>query len=325
MKFFRRIIILLLFACPFFVIGQSTYLPQGSKDYQFIDRLEIKQQFNSDLNFSSLKPYNRKAIVQEIEFFISENDNTNIPGAPKSGNWSGLKLSKVDEYNLNSLLMNNSEWVKGSKKDFESNYPILKNFYTTKPNLLEVNVKDFFLVVNPVLQLKAGKERRNNETLFLNTRGVTARGMIANRIGFSASITENQERGPQFFRNRVTQFNAVPGVGFYKSFKNTGYDYFDARGYITFNAAKYIDFQFGHDKNFIGNGYRSLFLGDEGNSYLFLKINTRLWKFNYQNLFMELMPQFKKNGDVLLDRKYAAMHHLSMNVTKWLTLVCLKV
>ncbi len=50
-----------------------------------------------------------------------------------------------------------------------------------------------------------------------------------------------------------------------------------------------------------------------------MKINTRVWKFNYQNIFMELMPQFSKNGiDTLLDRKYAAMHHLSMNVTKWL-------
>ncbi len=32
---------------------------------------------------------------------------------------------------------------------------------------------------------------------------------------------------------------------------------------------------------------------------------------------MELMPQFKKTGkDTLLDRKYSAMHHLSLNVTK---------
>jgi hypothetical protein len=53
---------------------------------------------------------------------------------------------------------------------------------------------------------------------------------------------------------------------------------------------------------------------------LFLKLNTKIWKFNYQNLFMELMPQFKKSGDTLIDRKYAAMHHLSMNVTKWLNI-----
>ena len=112
----------------------------------------------------------------------------------------------------------------------------------------------------------------------------------------------------------------MPGYGFFKPFKKNAVDYFDARGYFTFNAAKFIDFQFGYDKNFIGNGYRSLFLSDWGNSNLFFKVNTRIWKLNYQNLFMELQPQFTKAGDVLLDRKYAAMHHLSVNVTKWLNI-----
>jgi hypothetical protein len=35
---------------------------------------------------------------------------------------------------------------------------------------------------------------------------------------------------------------------------------------------------------------------------------------------MELNPQFKKAGDTLLNRKYAAIHHLSVNVTKWLNI-----
>jgi hypothetical protein len=215
-------------------------------------------------------------------------------------------------------LMNNSEWVSGSKESFLSKKPFWKSFYVTKPNLFEVNTKDFFLAVNPIINFQTAKESGNSSNIFLNTRGVTARGRIANKIGFSTTITENQERGPQFFQDRVNQFHAVPGVGFYKSFKKTAFDYFDARGSVTFNATKYIDVQFGYDKNFIGDGYRSLFLSDDANSYLFLKLNTRIWKFNYQNIFMELMPQYQKSGDNLLARKYAAMHHLSMNVTKWL-------
>ena len=110
----------------------------------------------------------------------------------------------------------------------------------------------------------------------------------------------------------------MPEQGFYKEFKETGYDYFDARGYFTFNAAKYIDFQFGYDKNFIGNGYRSLFLSDFSAPYLFLKLNTRIWKFNYQNLFMELNSAQRLNADQLFPKKYAAMHHLDMAITKWL-------
>lgn len=320
MQILKSLSALLLLIFPFISKAQTTYLPEGAKEYQFIDRLEIKQGNFTDLNYSTIKPYSRKAIVEEAEYLDSgrlENSNS-LTGNDTQNKWAGLNLSKIDEYNIQSILMNNSEWVSGSKESFLSKHPILKSFYVTKPNLLEVNVKDFFLAVNPVISFQVGKESSNDETLFYNKRGATARGMIANRIGFSTTLTDNQERGPLFFQNRVRAFNAVPGVGFYKPFKTTGYDYFDARGYVTFNATKYINIQFGYDKNFIGNGYRSLFLSDFGNSYLFLKLNTRIWKFNYENLFMELMPQFFVTGDNLLDRKYAAMHHLSMNVTRWL-------
>ena len=196
----------------------------------------------------------------------------------------------------------------------------MKTFYKTKPNFLEVKTNNFFLALNPVFQYVQGVETGYKQSIFLNSKGVTVRGTIGKKIGFSSYITDNQERGPQFFQQNVNFFRAVPGVGFYKPFKTSGLDYFDARGYITIKAAGAIDVQFGYDKNFIGNGYRSLFLSDYGNSNLFLKLNTRIWKINYQNIFMELMPQFKKVGDTLLDRKYAAMHHLSMNVTKWLNI-----
>ena len=312
----------LLFICPVYAAAQSTFIPQGAKDNHFVDRLEIKQQKNTHLNFSNLKPYNRKSIVQQAEFIDSARlGYTNAAGQDKYKEWYDQAFTGIDEYNLQSFLMNNTEWVTGRRENFNSKRPILKTFYETKPNFLEVKSRDFFLALNPVLQLAAGVERGSSEqTIYLNSRGVTARGMIARKIGFSSTIIENQERGPKFFQQQVSRFGAVPGVGFYKPFKTTGYDYFDARGYITFNAAKYIDIQFGYDKNFIGSGYRSLFLSDWGNSYLFLKLNTKIWKINYQNIFMELMPQFKKSGDTLLDRKYAAIHHLSMNVTKWLNI-----
>jgi hypothetical protein len=320
MQIIKSLTKLFIFICPVFATAQSTYLNPGSKDIHFVERLEIKQQTNTDLNFSTLRPFNRKAIVRQAEFLDSARlgyaDST---GVDKYKEWTDLDLTPVDEYNLHSFLMNNTEWVTGPREDFMSRKPILKSFYKTKTNFLEVKSNDFFLALNPILQFQQGFESGYNKSIFLNSRGVSVRGLIGKKVGFSAFITENQERGPQFYQQQVTKFKAVPGVGFYKPFKTNGYDYFDARGYITFAAVKnYIDIQFGYDKNFIGNGYRSLFLSDWGNSNLFLKINTKIWKFNYQNLFMELMPQFKKSGDTLLDRKYAAMHHLSMNVTKWL-------
>ncbi|MBS1734225.1 MAG: hypothetical protein JST02_13100 [Bacteroidetes bacterium] len=321
MQIIKSFVKLFVFVCPVTAIAQTTYLNQGSKEQQIIDRLEIKQMRNTSINFSGIKPFSRKAIISEIEFLDSAQAGYNDPtGANRFKGWGNMNLTRVDKYNIRSLYMNNSEWVTVPHEDANSRWPVLKTFYKTKPNLLEVNTKDFFLALNPVLQFRYMKESDNNQTLFLNSRGVTIRGRIANKIGFSSTIIENQERGPSYFQNRVNGTKALPGSGFYKPFKTTGFDYFDARGYITFTAAKYIDLQFGYDKNFIGDGYRSLFLSDWGNSYLFLKLNTKIWKVNYQNIFMELMPQFRKRSDSLLSRKYAAMHHLSMNVTKWLNI-----
>ncbi len=320
MQFTKAFTAILIILAPVFADAQSTYIPLGSKEYHLMDRLEIKQSKYIHINFSAAKPYSRKNTVQEILLIDSLRNGLISTEDDRFKNYRKYSLSNIDIYNIESLKMNNSEWQPEVPESFNSKRPVLKRFYTTPSNFYEVHTKDFFLAVNPVLNFQAGKESDNDQTLYINSKGITVRGMIANKIGFSSTLTDNQERGPSFFSQRIRQSRAVPGYGFYKSFKNdsTATDYFDARGYITFNAAKFINFQAGYDKNFIGNGYRSLFLSDFGNSNLFLKINTKIWRFNYQNLFMELMPQFRKNGDSLLNRKYAAMHHLSIDLTKWL-------
>lgn len=297
--------LLLLTAVSF---AQSTYLPQNSKHEPFLNRLEILLQRNNDLNFGSPRPMSRR-VVAVVGMYVDSLVNS-----------GAIQLSAADKYNLQSLLMNTSEWVTGDKSAFNSKRSLWNTFYRTKANFLEVDEKDFFLAVNPIFQQQQSIESDNDQRIFVNTKGVSVRGLIARRIGFSSYITDNQERGPLFVQERILRDDAVPGVGFYKSFKTTGNDYIDARGSINFTLAKYLDFQFGYDKNFIGDGYRSLYLSDFGNSYLFLKMNLRIWKINYMNLFMELVPQTVdiNAGNKLLDNKYAAIHHLSMNVAPWL-------
>ena len=306
MQFKQSLVRLAFILLPVSVFSQTTYLPQGDKANILMERLEIKNRTDSFFNFSKTKPFSRKHTVNAVTHYLQQN---------------GKSLSKVDAYNIQRVLMNNQEYLpEADRLQYASKKPILKNFYTSPANLYEVHVKDFDLVINPVIQVTVSKEKDNDETLYQNTRGLNLRGRIANKIGFYAYITDNQEKTPFYVRDFVNARRAVPGAGFYKDFKGTGYDYFDARGYFTFNVTKYIDVTFGYDRNFIGNGHRSMFLSDFGNSNLFLKLNTRIWKFNYQNLFMELHNADNRIGDKLIGKKYAAMHHLDVNVTKWLNI-----
>jgi hypothetical protein len=286
---------------PLFGWSQTTYLPQGAHENILIERMEIKAQRDSALNFSMARPLSRKEFIPAL----LRQDTSN--------------MSRVDRYNLYLAKINNLEWVPEEWTNYSSRKPVLKNFFRTPATLFEVHDPNFFLAVNPVFQYSLSKEQNNDQRLFLNTRGASVRGRIADKIGFYAIVTDNQERDPLYVQNYITTRNAVPGAGYYKPFKAAGgVDYFDARGYITFNAAKFIDISFGYDRNFIGSGYRSLFLSDFSAPATFLRLNTRIWKFNYQNLFMELNSAQRLNGDQLLPKKYAAMHHLDLGVTKWL-------
>ena len=150
------------------------------------------------------------------------------------------KFSAVDGYNMQRALSNSLEWT-SNPSFYRSRRPWGKTFYQTPGTLYEAHVKDFDLAINPVLYFQGSKEKDNDETLFLNTRGVRVRGRIANKIGFDSYITDNQERDPLYVQEWVNKYKAVPGKGYYKSFKTTGYDYFDATGYFTFGVTKYID------------------------------------------------------------------------------------
>ena len=188
-KTLLRLLIILIF--PVFGFAQSTYLPQQSKYDHFLERMEVLMQNNPDLNVLTPKPLSRKMAVQIAE--LADSLNKFYPYDDY------YHLSKVDQYNLHDLLMNNMEWVKGSQESFKSKHPLWKTFYNDKANFAAVNVKDFFLAINPVFQFDIAKESGNNENVFLNSKGLELRGMIADRLGFSTYLTDNQERGPSFF------------------------------------------------------------------------------------------------------------------------------
>ena len=169
-----------------------------------------------------------------------------------------------------------------------------------------------------------GQESITDNRLFTNTRGLEVRGLINNKIGFYTYLTENQAYFPNHVNEYTAEFRAVPQVGFWKTYGEggTARDYFIARGYVSFQATKNINLQFGHDRFFIGNGYRSLMLSDFSPAYLHLKAETKIWKLNYMNLFGLQTADVITAGNALLGtrrqypRKFMSLHHLSYNITK---------
>ncbi len=305
LSFLLRIFIAatLLFSYSSDCHAQGTFIPLGSDVYHFADRLEIKSGFIHKESHTAPKPFDRFSLHP---LFLYK---------------GSLHSKKIDQFSFNHLIADNLIGMEVESDSLDPsrslNKPIFKTFYKYRAAFFAVDEEDFKLVINPVFYFQYGNESDVSEDKYINSRGIELRGLLEEKIGFYMFLTDNQMVPLNYVKDVIERDQAVPAEGFYKLFKNNGVDYYSGRGYFTFHATKRIGVQFGYDRNFIGNGYRSLILSDHSNSYGFLKINTKIWKLQYQNLYTELTGQHVRwSLDTLRPKKFAVIHHLSCNLFK---------
>ncbi len=289
------------------MLAQSTFMPLYNIDgNHFVTRLEMKADSLFHNLHSSQRPYNRKAIAETVDALELE----------------PLFFNRMDRRQHAYLAKDNSEWNLSRVK---SKRVLFKPFYQYKSDFLFIDQADFKLKLNPVLHFEVMKELDDSTTLFINTRGIEARGQIGKKLGFYSYLSENQARFPTYSRNYIlgNRHLTLPGENRFNAFRDSGVDYFSAAGYISFPVLDKVNIQFGHDHHFFGNGFRSLILSNFAGNYLFLKAQTNVWIFQYTNLFAQMITQFESTignvsgyADGQRGRKYMALHHLSMNIGK---------
>ena len=300
---------LVCFTCGSF--AQSAFMNRHSDSYYLLEYYDVLHGRNSDTLHTAMNPVSQKDAIRFLENYESTN---------------GLHLSALDVWDIGHIISKNGEWASDGDGAIDSKHPVLKTIYAKQSDFFHQYKNDYSIVFNPIIYYQQSMESNDttHANVFLNSKGVEVRGCIGKRLSFYSTFTDNQERGPWSHRQYVTSHQAVPGVTYYKPFKSgekPGFaqDYLYAAGYFDASLLKEkVNVSFGSSRFQIGDGYRSLFLSDFGSNYLFLRLNTRLGKFNYQNLFMELTPQYLWGADKLLPRKYAAIHHLSINLRPWL-------
>ncbi len=281
------------------LFSQSVFLPSNHHWHEFIQRMEIKNGESSGQFHEMIKPLPAKAMIEFLE---------------KTDSSSG-QLTRTDHSIIQNIIQQNIEWTKKTSDSSDISLPW--NLYETPSDFYRKISEDFFVVINPVIDLKYGREEGSDVWNYQNTRGIELRGMINNKVGFYSFVTDNQARFPVYVNKKINdQQGAIPGEGWNIPFGDRGYDFFSARAYIAFQATKNIGVQFGQDRNFLGSGKRSLLLSDYSQNYLFLKVNTIAGKFHFQNLFARLVDfPLRTYGGRMFDPKYMAAHTLSIKIS----------
>lgn len=285
--------------------AQSTFVPLGSEEQLLFDRMEAlsgQMDLNSGGNYL---PLERKAFAE----YLTKLKTERLKGAP-------ISLSPTDQNLIDRAIGLNGEWVEdatGMDGAIPTKKPILKYFYTTKGNLYHVNTDNFFLTVNPILytQLSANFGE-TDERGYTNLRGAELRGRIANRIGFYTMLGDQQQQPLPVVYGWEQQYHSYPGNDYY-ILKDKTFDAFLGRGYITFDAFKNnLQVAFGYDKQFVGNGVRSLVQSNETAASTFLRVKFEIGKFTFDNLYQELVGDFPGLGnDERLPKKYSAYNQIS--------------
>lgn len=196
-------------------------------------------------------------------------------------------------------------------------------------HLVQVQGKDYWFTVDPILDLQVGKDTEANfSSTWNNTRGIFIQAGLGKRFNLTTSFYESQGRFADYFNQYAESLKAfgpdpaiIPGRGIAKRFKSDSYDYPVAEAYLSYTPVDFLNIQFGHGKNFIGDGYRSLFQSDVSSPYPFLKLNVNFWKIKYTSTWMwlkDVRPEVTVDGAFFT--KYMANHFLSWNVSKRLNI-----
>ena len=289
-----------------FAAAQETFLQSGTDEYHLLQRLETRSGALSDELFLNTQPVSRKDAVL---FLREEQSNTNTAA-----------LSNIDYYNINRALSISGEWMPPNGDGaIDSKHSLFQTIYRKQPDFININRDGFFLAANPVLSFEGLYERDQPRTfLFNTTQGAEIRGRVNDWVGFYVYLANNYEEPPSYVNDWINKWGAIPGAGHFNR-SNNGYQYLQARGYVNVPLIKdHISLSLGYDRHFIGDGYRSLFLSDFSDGAAFARINTRIWKLNYQNLYLVLKPQSFAGEQPTSGHKYATAHYLSLNVTRWL-------
>ncbi len=282
--------------------------------------LTVFQTANAQLYFPNENFYN-----SEIERLNLSNDSVNFYQ-------KHLSIKPILDKKTNSEAIYQTEgkyyyWI--TQKLFKENFLVFKG-------------DDFWVAVDPIVDVQLGTDLAEDtlRKLYWNTRGVRVQAKFYDKVAFTTSVYESQAIVPtyqaDFFDangeyhpsgNSYKQVNAfVPMYARTKPFKVNGYDFAFATGQLSIVPTKWLNFQLGNGNQFIGDGYRSLFLSGFSGNYPFFK--TEFLAFNgrlqYNVIYALLTNPYRlkyfTTPESTYERKIGVFHHLDYTVTKRLNI-----
>lgn len=189
----------------------------------------------------------------------------------------------------------------------------------TEEHLLNFEGDDYKVYADFLPDFQIGRDIEDGKNTWLNTRGYQIGGSVGDKFSFYTNGFENQGVFAKYVTDFIDSNQVVPSEMSGKLWKSTK-DWAYVTALLSYTANKHLNFALGYDKNFIGDGYRSMLLSDVAANYSFARIRATLGSVQYQTIFAYMLdPGAEKltTDRRLGDRgKWMAAHYIDWNATK---------
>src|SRR5690554_6077311 len=155
---------------------------------------------------------------------------------------------------------------------------------------------------------------------FLRSIGTQIGGDINGKFYYYVSAYNNRSIFPNYINTFIDQSKVVPGQTYGDVGENVqDWNYFTA--VTSYTPTKYLNISLAYDKNFIGDGYRSMLLSDNASNYTSLKLTGKLGNVQYMSMWSYMIDPLAP--ELLKDKtrgKWGTFQYLDWNVNNRLSL-----
>ncbi len=259
---------------------------------------------NSVRSQSQVLPLGRYYSTTVLEAATAPGSFVHTPFKPYiTGNLSGIDTAVITGFFPDSVNKSRSWFIRKLKTE----------------NFIFLKKKDITLRIDPLFHFETGTETMTTDyKLFVNTRGIIVRGDLGKKLSFESRFYENQGFYPEYLRSYIKRRFVVPGQGRIRIFKTYGFDFSSSSGFVSYSPWKTLNIQFGHGKNFVGDGYRSLLLSDNAYNYPFAKVTFTKGRWQYTALWTAFINVFHYDSrDLVYQTKHGTFSYLNFIAAKW--------
>ncbi|MBK8673246.1 MAG: hypothetical protein IPN93_09735 [Bacteroidetes bacterium] len=215
-----------------------------------------------------------------------------------------------------------SEVEMWTNMDSTLNHPHDSGFHVnfSKGDILEFRKKQIYFGINPLIDITTGYDFAKKELLYRAGYGAELKANFGKKVSIGFNVQGVLDKPLDYVEDFINETQVVPGYREANK-KDDAFSSIMYSGYVSYSPSKNFNIQVGNDKNFWGDGYRSMFLSDNASNNPYLRLSANFWKIKYVYLlnFMNYQPLdslFKFDFTKDKRTKYSAMHYLSVDFTK---------